>query len=126
MRLHRNFREVMDSVGPDVAMQLTQATSRSTQDSHRVYVPHQITEGHRLASVLNLEQRKRLSLAYGGCLISYSTPRGLKRTRNATRKRERIQALLAEGMKPADVAREVGVTKAYLTRFMAKMKTPSN
>lgn len=107
MELPASVQEIADVIGREKALHLiaslpTYIGGLAGKRSRRVmlYVPQKLKEGHRLISILGIEDAEKLVKAFGGECLQPANCAGIEReTRN-----EEIRAMDAEGKTTAEIA----------------------
>ena len=104
-----SVQEIAEVVGREKAVRLVEGTRPSGKRRWRrsLYVPAEMPEGHRIATLIGFEDAARLSFSHGNCILELPACHALRKAYLA----DYVMRLHDQGAEEAEIAREIGVEK---------------
>ncbi|WP_297341635.1 hypothetical protein [Pseudophaeobacter sp.] len=105
--LPESVEEIAEVIGRGNAVRLVEGTRASGKRRWRrsLYVPKEMPEDHRIASMVGLDAATRLSFSHGNCIIELPSCHGLRKAYLT----DHTMRLNDGGATTAEIARELGV-----------------
>lgn len=105
--LPESVEEIAEVIGRGHAVRLVEGTRASGKRRWRrsLYVPKEMPEGHRIASMVGLDAATRLSFSHGNCIIELPSCFALRKAYAAAYAQQLADAGASEG----EIAKEMGV-----------------
>lgn len=105
--LPESVEEIAEVIGRGNAVRLVEGTRASGKRRWRrsLYVPADMPEGHRIASMVGLEMATRLSFSHGNCIVELPSCFALRKAYAAVYAQQLTDAGASEG----EIAKEMGI-----------------
>ncbi|KIC15015.1 hypothetical protein [Leisingera sp. ANG-Vp] len=107
--LPESVEEIAEVIGRENAVRLVEGTRPRGRRRWRrqLYVPAEMPEGHRIATLIGLEDATKLSFSHANCILELPSCHGLRKAYLA----DYVMRLQDQGADEAEIAREIGVEK---------------
>jgi hypothetical protein len=105
--LPESVEEIAEVIGRGHAVRLVEGTRASGKRRWRrsLYVPKEMPEDHRIASMVGLDAATRLSFSHGNCIVELPSCFALRKAYAA----DYAQQLTDAGASEGEIAKEMGV-----------------
>jgi hypothetical protein len=105
--LPESVEEIAEVIGRGNAVRLVEGTRASGTRRWRrfLYVPAEMNEDHRIASMIGFGEATRLSFSHGNCIVELPNCHGLRKAYLASHTLQ----LTDSGASQAEIARELGI-----------------
>jgi hypothetical protein len=114
--LPESMEEIAEVIGRGNAVRLVEGTRAGGKRRWRrsLYVPSEMTEEHRIASMVGFEDATRLSFSHGNCIVELPSCHGLRKAYLA----DHAMRLNDGGATAAEIAQELGVEQKTVVALL--------